>query len=122
MPSTALTNAARSASRRRGTDSPYPLATVRPESSTGPTGVSPVQVSTGALGSRPQSAVERWSDRAGRREPLRREQERGPQHHVNPAASSEEQWESRAAHVTAKATSAMREDSRDVAARALAPS
>lgn len=43
--------------------------------------------------------------RAGRREPLRREQERGPQHQVKPAASSDEQWGSRAAHFTAKATS-----------------
>jgi hypothetical protein len=42
---------------------------------------------------------------AGRQKPLRREQERGPQHQVKPAASSELQSESRAAHVTAKATS-----------------
>src|SRR5262249_21088335 len=40
---------------------------------------------------------------AGRREPLRREQERGPQHEVKPAASSDQRWGSRAAHVTAKA-------------------
>src|SRR6266851_1861211 len=44
--------------------------------------------------------------KAGRQEPLWREQERGPQHQVNPAASSESQRESRAAHVTAKARSA----------------
>jgi hypothetical protein len=44
--------------------------------------------------------------RAGRQEPLRREQVRGPQHHVKPAASSHLQPESRAAHVPAKATSA----------------
>ena len=43
--------------------------------------------------------------RAGHQEPLRREQERGPQHHVKPAASTDLQWGSRAAHVTAKATS-----------------
>jgi len=45
--------------------------------------------------------------RAGWRaqEPLRREQVRGPQHEVNPAASSEKQCGSRAAHVTAKARS-----------------
>ena len=43
--------------------------------------------------------------RAGRQEPLRGEQERGPQHHVKPAASTDLQRGSRAAHVTAKATS-----------------
>ena len=42
--------------------------------------------------------------RAGRRKPLRREQERGPQHQVKPAASTDLQPESRAAHFTAKAT------------------
>jgi len=41
--------------------------------------------------------------RAGRREPLRREQPRGPQHEVKSAASSERQPGGRAAHVTAKA-------------------
>jgi len=49
--------------------------------------------------------------RAGCREPVRRlrplsgEQARGPQHEVNPAASSESQSGSRAAHVTVKAMS-----------------
>ena len=43
---------------------------------------------------------------AGCQKPLRREPARGPQHHVKPAASTESQSESRAAHVTAKATSA----------------
>ena len=43
--------------------------------------------------------------RAGRQEPLRRERQRGPQHEANAAASSDIQRESRAAHVTAKATS-----------------
>jgi hypothetical protein len=42
--------------------------------------------------------------RAGCRKPPRRKQERGPQHQVKPAASKEKQSESRAAHVTAKAT------------------
>ena len=42
---------------------------------------------------------------AGRQEPPRREQQRGPQHEVKPAASTDAQGESRAAHVTAKATS-----------------
>ena len=37
-----------------------------------------------------------------------REQARGPQHEVKPAASTEKQSESRAAHVTAKATSVAR--------------
>ena len=41
---------------------------------------------------------------AGRQEPLRREQQRGPQHEVKPAASTDLQRESRAAHVTVKAT------------------
>jgi len=43
--------------------------------------------------------------RAGRREPLRREQQRGPQHEVKLAASKEKQSESRAGHFAAKATS-----------------
>ena len=46
--------------------------------------------------------------RAGRRKPLRRKQARGPQHEVKPAASTDLQPESRAAHVTAKAMSAAR--------------
>jgi len=79
---------------------------VRPESSTGPAGVSPVHVRTGTPGSRPPARIERSAVEAGCREPLRREQERGPQHEVNPAASSQKQWEGRAAHVTVKAISA----------------
>ena len=70
-----------------------------------PTGVSPVPVSVGAPGSRPQACGEICVSRAGCREPLRREQECGSQHEVNPAASSEKQCGSRAAHVTVKATS-----------------
>ena len=42
---------------------------------------------------------------AGCQEPLRREPVRGPQPYVKPAASTHLQTESRAAHVTAKATS-----------------
>jgi retron-type reverse transcriptase len=68
-----------------------------------PAGASPVPVSVGAPGSRPQARGEIPVSRAGRREPLRREQERGPQHEVNPAASKEKQCESRADHVAAKA-------------------
>ena len=50
--------------------------------------------------------TEKSASRAGRQEPLRRERARGPQHEVNPAASSDPPRGSRAAHVTAKATSA----------------
>ncbi len=70
-----------------------------------PAGVSPARVVAGEPGSRPQALGETLVSRAGRREPLRREQERGPQHEVKPAASLEKQWESRAAHVTVKAMS-----------------
>src|SRR5271155_5194716 len=69
-----------------------------------PAGASPVPVGAGAPGSRPQARGEILVTQAGRQEPLRREQERGPQHEVNPAASSEKQWGRRAAHVTAKVT------------------
>src|SRR5213075_1471019 len=72
---------------------------------TSPTGESPEPVSAGAPGSRSAVRVEIPEAEAGRRKPLRREQQRGPQHEVKPAASTESQRESRAAHVTAKATS-----------------
>ena len=68
-----------------------------------PAGASPVPVGVGAPGSRPQVGGGIPLSRAGCREPLRREQEFGSQLEVNPAASSEKQWGSRAAHVTAKA-------------------
>src|SRR5688572_13409895 len=68
-----------------------------------PAGASPVPVSAGAPGSRPQARGEIPVSRAGRQEPLRRERARGPQHEVNPAASSDEQYGSRADHATAKA-------------------
>src|ERR1700687_1842852 len=96
----------------------YDPAVVRPQGSgssrhghppsrcTDPAGASPVPVSTGAPGSRPQARTEKSVSQAGRQEPLRRERARWPQHEVNPAASSDSQRESRAAHVTAKATSA----------------
>jgi len=70
-----------------------------------PAGESPVPVSAGAPGSRPQVSEGDLCARAGRQEPLRREQPIGPQHEVNPAASSHLQTGSRVAHVTAKATS-----------------
>src|SRR5262245_44550916 len=72
---------------------------------TSPAGASPVRVSAGAPGSRPQVRGEIPVAQAGRQKPLRREQERGPQHQVKPAASTDKQWGSRAEHVTAKATS-----------------
>src|SRR5215208_916099 len=72
-----------------------------------PAGESPVPVSAGAPGSRPPvERGETFVAEAGRQEPLRREQERGPQHEVKPAASTESPRGSRAAHVTAKAKSA----------------
>src|SRR5580698_4305716 len=71
---------------------------------TSPTGGSPVPVSAEAPGSRSQARGEIPVSQAGRREPLRREQQRGPQHEVKLAASKEKQSESRAAHVTAKVT------------------
>ncbi len=76
---------------------------------TSPAGASPVPVGAGAPGSRPQVSGREAVAQAGRQEPLRREQERGPQHEVKPAASTEKQSGSRAAHVTAKATPAARE-------------
>jgi hypothetical protein len=68
-----------------------------------PTGASPVSVSAGAPGSRSQASEETLVAQAGCRKPLRREQARGPQLNVKPAASIHLQPESRAAHVTAKA-------------------
>ena len=71
-----------------------------------PAGASPVSVSAGAPSSRPQAPGESPVAQAGCQKPLRRKPARGPQHHVKPAASTELQPESRAAHVTAKAMSA----------------
>ncbi len=73
-------------------------------SCTRPAGESPVPVSAGAPGSRPQVVEGDLCARAGRQKPLRREQPRGPQHEVKPAASSSLQTGSRTAHVTVKAT------------------
>jgi hypothetical protein len=69
-----------------------------------PAGASPASVSAGAPSSRPQPREETRVGQAGCRKPLRREQVRGPQHHVKLAASSDLQPESRAAHITVKAT------------------
>ena len=77
-----------------------------------PTGESPVPVSAGAPGSRPQVSGGDPCARAGCRKPARRresrsgEQARGPQHEVKPAASTNKQSGSRAAHVTAKSMTA----------------
>jgi hypothetical protein len=79
-----------------------------------PAGESPAPVGVGAPGSRPQVSEGELRARAGRRKPVRRrepcsgEQAHGPQHQVKPAASTEEQSGGRAAHFTAKATSATR--------------
>src|SRR5882724_6231094 len=81
-----------------------------------PAGGSPVPVGAGAPGSRPQAQGETTVFQAGRQEPLRRERARGPQHKVNPAASSDLQGESRAAHVTAKATPAAQDSGLESAA------
>jgi hypothetical protein len=72
-----------------------------------PAGASPVSVSTGAPSSRPQASGEIPVAQAGCQKPLRREQVRGPQPHVKPAASTDLQPESRAGHVTAKAMPAV---------------
>jgi len=72
-----------------------------------PAGGSPVSVSAGASSSRSPASEEIPIAQAGCQKPLRREPARGPQHHVKPAASTNIQSESRAAHVTAKATSAV---------------
>jgi len=82
-----------------------------------PAGESPVPASIGAPGSRPQAVGEIPPARAGRRKPaagrpVGREQARGPQHEVKPAASTEEQSGGRAAHVTAKATPTARDPKR----------
>jgi RNA-directed DNA polymerase len=71
---------------------------------TSPAGESPVPVIAGEPGSRSTARAEMGVAEAGRRKPLRREQQRGPQHQVKSAASTDAQRESRAAHVTAKAT------------------
>jgi len=84
-----------------------------------PTGASPVPVSVGAPGSRPQVLEGDLCARAGRQKPVRRreprsgEQARGPQHEVKPAASTDLQPAGRAAHVTAKATSPERDPKRE---------
>jgi len=72
-------------------------------SCTCPAGESPVPVDAGGPGSRVAVRGEIRVAEADRRKPFRREQPRGPQHQVKPAASKELQRESRATHVIAKA-------------------
>jgi hypothetical protein len=74
-----------------------------------PAGESPDRVIAGELGSRPPPEVERPTGEAWCRKPptaraVGWEQERGPQHQVKPAASSQLQSGSRAEHVAVKAT------------------
>ncbi len=71
-----------------------------------PAGESPVPVSVGAPGSRSPASGETSGAEARRREPRQGRQGRGPQHDVKLAASTNSQSGSRAAHVTAKATTA----------------
>jgi len=68
-----------------------------------PAGESPVSVSAGGPRSRVAVREEIHVGEADRRKPLRREQPRGPQHHVKPAASTDLQRETRAVHLPAKA-------------------
>src|SRR5919106_6223439 len=82
---------------------------VSASSCTVPAGERPVSASAGAPSSRPRARDESRVAQAGGQEPLRREQARGPQHQVKPAASTDSQSKSRAAHVTAKAMSDARE-------------
>jgi len=72
-------------------------------------GESPARVIAGESGSRPPPQAEMPKGEAWRQKSREGEQLRGPQHEVKPAASTDLQWESRAAHVTAKATSSARE-------------
>src|SRR5215467_13912622 len=72
---------------------------------TSPAGENPVPESAGTPGSRSTAHAEMGAAEAGRRKPLRREQQRGPQHQVKSAASKDLTTESRATHVRAKATS-----------------
>jgi hypothetical protein len=86
-------------------------------SCTCPAGESAVPVDAGGPGSRIAVRGEIRVAEADRRKPLRREQPRGPQHQVKPAASTDLQRESRATHVIAKATSAAHESRVESAAR-----
>src|SRR3954465_6436422 len=79
-----------------------------------PAGESPASGSAGAPRSRPAAEGETPTAEAGRRKRARQrklfstKQARGPQHQVKPAASTDEQSESRAGYFAAKATSLAR--------------
>jgi hypothetical protein len=101
--------------RREGKASEIAGATVEAEPCcTVPAGESPPRVIAGEPGSRPAPEAERPTGEAWCQEPsaakaVRGEQQRGPQHQVKPAASSDVQSEGRAEHVPAKAMSSARE-------------
>ena len=98
-----------------GSEDAWQLASRRED----PTGASPVSVSAGAPSSRPAAEGETPTAEAGRQKRARQqvlrstEQARGPQHEVKPAASTDEQTESRAGHFAVKATSSWRAPERD---------
>lgn len=101
--------------RRDETEQESPLGDEREVSSGAvPAGASPASVIAGEPSSRPHPFGRDPDGRAGRPKPVRQrelcngEQERGPQHEVKPAASTDLQSESRAGHVAAKATSRAR--------------
>ena len=71
-----------------------------------PAGASPASVSVGAPSSRSPELREIAEAEARRQEPSNGRQGRGPQHEVKLAASTDTQSGSRAANVTAKATTA----------------
>jgi RNA-directed DNA polymerase len=85
-----------------------------------PTGASPASVSVGAPSSRPAAEGETptaeagFRKRASQQKLISEKQARGPQHEVKPAASTEEQSESRAGHFAVKATSTTRAPKRDI--------
>ncbi len=84
-----------------------------------PAGESPASVSAGAPSSRPASgeiltAEAGCQKQASQGELITSKQARGPQLDVKPAASTEQQSESRAGHVAAKATSTTRAPERGV--------
>src|SRR6185312_5766600 len=81
---------------------------------TSPAGESPVRESAGAPGSRPAPEAETptgeaWCQKPSPAKAGGGEQQRGPQHEVKPAASTQKQSESRAEHVAAKAKFSARE-------------
>src|SRR5438034_7561968 len=76
-----------------------------PSGRSAPAGGSPASVSAGAPSSGPRARGESRVAQAGCQKPLWREQARGPQPNVKPAASTDLQPESRTAHTTVKAMS-----------------